>query len=83
MLFFHRSKLIHSVKSDFCFIDWNGNYDGKVADIHFSVDNNGRKEEMNIKLDKEDDIFVDVGANIGIYSLYAASVNDAVKVFCN
>jgi hypothetical protein len=35
-------------------IDWSGNYNGKVADIHVSVDDNGRKEEMNIKLDNDD-----------------------------
>lgn len=35
-------------------IDWSGNYNGKVADIHVSVNDNGRKEEMNIKLDNND-----------------------------
>lgn len=35
-------------------IDWRGNYNGKVADIYISVDDNGRKEEMNIKLDNND-----------------------------
>jgi len=35
-------------------IDWSGNYNGNIADIHVSVDDNGRKEEMNIKLDNDD-----------------------------
>lgn len=35
-------------------IDWSGKYNGKVADIHVSVDDNGRKEEMNMKLDNND-----------------------------
>jgi hypothetical protein len=35
-------------------IDWSGNYNGKVADIHVSVDDNGRKEVMDIKLDNND-----------------------------
>lgn len=35
-------------------IDWSGNYNGKVADIQVSVDDNGHKEEMNIKLDNDD-----------------------------
>jgi hypothetical protein len=35
-------------------IDWSGKYNGKVADIHVLVDDNGRKEEMNMKLDNND-----------------------------
>jgi hypothetical protein len=35
-------------------IEWKGNYDGKLADIHISVNNNGRNEKMNIKLNNND-----------------------------
>ena len=35
-------------------IEWKGNYDGQLADIHISVNNNGRNEDMNIKLNNED-----------------------------
>jgi len=35
-------------------IEWKGNYDGKLADIHISVNNNGRNEDMNIKLNNND-----------------------------
>jgi hypothetical protein len=35
-------------------IEWKGNYDGQLADIHISVNNNGRNENMNIKLNNND-----------------------------
>jgi len=35
-------------------VEWKGNYDGKKANIHISVDNNGQKEDMKIQLDNND-----------------------------
>lgn len=35
-------------------VEWKGNYDGKIANIHISVDDNGRKEDTKIKLDNND-----------------------------
>ena len=35
-------------------IKWSGNYDGKLANIHVDVNDNGRKENMDIKLTNDD-----------------------------
>jgi len=35
-------------------IKWSGDYDGKLANIHVAVDDNGRKEDMDIKLTNDD-----------------------------
>ncbi len=35
-------------------VKWSGDYDGKLANIHVSVDDNGRKEDMDIKLTNDD-----------------------------
>lgn len=35
-------------------INWEGNYNGKIANIHVSVHNDGRNEDMDIKLDNND-----------------------------
>lgn len=35
-------------------VEWKGYYDGKLADIYVSVNNNGHNEDMNIKLNNED-----------------------------
>lgn len=35
-------------------IEWKGKYDGEIADIHILVNNNGRNEDMNIKLNNDD-----------------------------
>lgn len=35
-------------------MEWNGKYDGITANIHISVDENGNKQNMNIKLDNND-----------------------------
>jgi hypothetical protein len=35
-------------------IKWTGNYNGKLANIHVDVNDNGRKENMDIKLTNED-----------------------------
>jgi hypothetical protein len=35
-------------------IKWTGNYDGKLANIHVDVNDNGRKENMDIKLTNDD-----------------------------
>lgn len=35
-------------------VEWKGNYDGNKANIHISVDDNGRKEEMKLHLNNND-----------------------------
>ena len=35
-------------------IKWTGNYNGKLANIHVDVNDNGRKENMDIKLTNDD-----------------------------
>jgi len=35
-------------------VKWSGNYDGKLANIHVAVNDNGRKEDMDIKLTNDD-----------------------------
>jgi hypothetical protein len=35
-------------------IKWSGDYNGKLANIHVAVDDNGRKEDMDIKLTNDD-----------------------------
>lgn len=35
-------------------VKWSGDYDGKLANIHVAVDDNGRKENMDIKLTNDD-----------------------------
>lgn len=35
-------------------IKWSGNYDGKIANIHVDVNDNGRKENMDINLTNDD-----------------------------
>jgi len=37
--------------------------------------------DNNLSVNSQTDLFIDVGANIGIYSLYAAVVNSCVQVF--
>lgn len=40
-------------------IQWNGNYDGNVANINIGINDNGNKEYINMKLNNNDlrDIF--------------------------
>ena len=41
-------------KSSKSSINWKGDYDGELANIHVSVNTNGRNENMDIKLNNED-----------------------------
>ena len=41
-------------KSSKSSVEWKGNYDGELANIHVSVNNNGRNENMDIKLNNQD-----------------------------
>jgi len=35
-------------------IEWMGEYDGKEANIHLHINDNGKKEDRNLTLDKDD-----------------------------